>query len=233
MAKIDIKLASLDNALNEIAGAFTEDVLPGLLKSAIVNIQDQLIEALIQSFERTIVIQGLLGTYAGDDTRDVQAHVGLPDDAAQLGVEEILQVIRNSLKVGPPRFRSGGAFSKFSKAKNVTFTIQIEQLTEDILGISSGGYESEGGNVEWIDWLINGGGTPGYNITFTGSNKFDGFSRTGRALMTTSFGIEWSVDDYGRFSETGINFVEDALNDEEWLEDARQIITEEVVRLGR
>lgn len=218
MPKIIVKITNLEKVKKQIKKKVSSDVFPKILKSAENNAIPRLIEEFNDALERTEAFQGLLGVFAGDESRDAQAHLGLTSSFAEDAVEQIKDVIRDKV------FRA----EALGKTKDgvIGFKFGIRKLADDISNIPSATYNSGDIELPWLKWLLKGGSVDA-EITFKISARESSIrsSRSERALMIPTG--DWNIDDYNRFSRNG-NFVADALADEIWIANSEKIIIDEV-----
>lgn len=203
--------------IEKAIGALVNDkVLPRVLKVAQLELQDNLQELLIDSFERTLVVRALQLDFIGDEQKDVPAHLGLSDSDSVDAAFRILEAVRTKF-----------VFNRIQKIDNgaIGFRVSTNSLLEEIRGIA--GTESD---IPWMDWLIDGGSADA-EIWFVkrplSNADGDDYSRSGRAVMREFGGSGfWDIDSYHRFVEgdNANNFIEEAIGDEKWRNQARDMI---------
>ena len=192
-------------------------IFPKVLRAAIKGSKKKLIDAFMEAIGRTMALRGIFDEYSGDLDKDVRAHLGLDEDIQSRIHGEIHEAVRQSLV----------STDVMKRGRYIGFDIVFENLIELIGGIPSGTYDSinkegDSTSIPWMDWLLRGGGVSA-SIMF--SEELDDFqSRSGRAIMLEKapFGA-WDIDDYDKFAEND-NFVFDALEDTQFVEDAYNII---------
>lgn len=210
--------AEVNKAIGKIISV---KVFPQVLKSAQLVLQDELKELLVDSFQRTLVIRSLQLDFIGDELRDVPAHLGLSDSDSVDIAYKILDLIKYNF-----------VFNIIQKIDNgaIGFRINIENLLQEIRNLDTS--ESD---IPWMDWLLDGGNADA-EIWFVkkplSSAQGDEYSRSGRAIMREFGGNGfWDIDEYHRFVEDGEsnNFVEEALNDQTWRNNARDLILNYII----
>jgi hypothetical protein len=204
---------------------FADKTFQAELRAGLDAARGRIGKATVRAFNRTQVGKGLsTNAYNGDSESDIKAHLGFDNSTGNDAAEAIREVIQEALKVAP-----------FRKDRNVIrIRVSYDNLGDFIKENSQFvSYTSDGGEVNWLEWLIDGGGVS-YAILFSTNGKFTSISRSERAIMVTKTRLPpWDIDDYGRFAENG-TFIEDIFNDERWREDVQEILDKEVVKaLGR
>lgn len=209
MSSVSVKILDLNKIAKDILEKLADNsVLKKRVRAAIEAVRPQISEAFIEAFRRTIVAKGLLGDFDGvDKDKDVQAHLGFEDGSEK--VQEIENVLQEVIEISP--FRKDRATYRFR--------FQSKDLAEYLLSEIDGSYDSDGGTVYWLEWLLYGGSV---DIGILFSDKFK-TSRTQRALMANIEG-DWSTEDYNNFSESGINFINDMVKDPIWLEEVQNLV---------
>lgn len=222
MIRRSIKIISIDQLKKGVGRRVLiglEDPIRAGLKAA----KPDLIDSLVRAVSRNQVILGLQGQFAGDEMRDVQAHLGMTDTLSQGAIEEIIQVFRSAVELTNPRYTG----------KNITLGISLSNMQDQIANISLNRYtsDSSGQVIPWMHWLLKGGQVKA-EIDFDLSANEEYKSRSGRALMygekteddkTFENGTGWNIDDYDRFAK-GTNFLIDIVRDKTWLVEAREIL---------
>ncbi len=197
-----------------------------VLKSSFAdNLKKEISDLVLEAFERNDVILGLQGFFAGDEDKDLQAIFGLTDELANQIIEEMRDLIANKLNV---KFTIG--YSKNQIRYNVT--IVYEDLTEEAKSLDAANYNLEikkrtGGTVEatlpWFEWLINGADVQA-EIVFDLNDTQASVSRSGRAIMLSNAYYS------GNWSWQGINFIEEIVKDEEFINKLELIVRNKLIK---
>lgn len=186
--------------------AETSRVFNEILKRSLKNkqFQSQVVETLMFFLKRTDVWRGLGGAFAGDVTRDLQAHFGLEDGYLSIVESEIEFLLKSIISVTGSSITFGGkTVAKASKA-TINFNINFKNIEREFPAIDSGTFISENGfEVPWLEWLLFGGSVDNYDLLYNigGDNPIvNKSSRTGRALMMSSrssdtFERQWSTNE--------------------------------------
>lgn len=222
-----LRIINLDDLKKQVTKAAMKKIEVIALE-AIREAQPQLATAFIKAFRRTIVGQSLLGKSRSDPERDAAAHLGFYDDELSDIRQSIEDSLRDAIEIAPTRRR----YNVFS------FSIKSVDISEKLLEDVDGSYESDGGTVPWLEWLIHGGQVDA-TILFDLSDKSKKYSRSERALMVgkgsrrkeSRFANKhpWDIDEYGRFAKDE-NFVVDMTGDETWKAEAASIAFDAIAR---
>lgn len=217
MAQIIINFKKFEKNLKAFA---TRNVLPAVVKKASVVALPRLRQELVRSFKRTLFVQGLRDKYPNVDFLDVRGNLGFNNSDAEIVIDDIAEIFQNSFNDVTTQSLS---FQKFS----LKFSITTDDIEDSIRSQIDGSYTSDSGNnfeVEWLQSLLDGWETPGYDIFFNIDSEF---SRSDRAIMVKSTGKTWSSKDYNNFARVGYkNFIEETINDELFIERSQKIILE-------
>lgn len=219
------KIVDIDDVKAQIIDRFAVQIFPDLIKDAVDNVTPDIVNAIMDGFRRTNLFEALTGALTGFKDRDLYAVLGLEENEGLGIVIAIESIIRESLELRNIVSRGGsGRFATINNATVLTFNLSLESLENNIENLNLS-YDSKGGEVPWLQWLLRGGSTPGYNIIF---GEFY-TSRTGRAIMVKS-PITWDIQDSDNFARER-NFVVDILEDPVWPGVVEEIIIAEVDRL--
>jgi len=218
MAQIIINFNKFEKDLKAFA---TRNILPKVVKKAAVLALPRLRQELVRSFKRTIFVQGLRDKYTNVDFLDVRGNLGFNDSDAENIIDDIAEIFQNSFNDVTEQSLS---FQKFA----LKFDITTSDIEDSIRSQIDGSYTSAGDDgsfeVEWLQSLLDGWETPGYDILFNIDSEF---SRSERAIMVKSTKKSWSSEDYNNFARVGYkNFVEETINDELFIERSQKIILE-------
>lgn len=227
MSSVSIKILNLENISKQILEKLSDNtVLKREVRRAIEEVKPKIGVAFIRAFKRTLVYKGLRGDFANDPQKDVQAHMGIEDTSGIL--ENMSSALAEAVEIGP--FRKDRLIYRFR--------FQSKDLGEYLLSkVEDNQYNSKGGTVYWLEWLINGVeldvgiSFEDWDSILKNDSRYE--SRTGRALMLQDE-PDWSTDEYSNFSEKGINFLVDMVQDEKWLEDVEKLVVNQLRKnLGR
>ena len=220
MAQIIINFKKFEKNLKAFA---TRNVLPAVVKKASVVALPRLRQELVRSFKRTLFVQGLRDKYPNVDFLDVRGNLGFNNSDAEIVIDDIAEIFQNSFNDVTTQSLS---FQKFS----LKFSITTDDIEDSIRSQIDGSYTSTSDDgsfeVEWLQSLLDGWETPGYDIFFN-IDPDSGFSRSDRSIMVKSTGRTWSSKDYKNFARGGYkNFIEETINDELFIERSQKIILE-------
>lgn len=219
------KVTNIDE-IREQAGSRADAALLSILREGIQNASEVVIDDVIDVMSTTDTWRGIRGDFNGSVDQDIQAHMGLTSSDAAQALEEIEEAVRQSFSIELSGIRgraSTGRFSQLSDASSAQVFISFPNIQEAIVSIRSGSYASDGGEVPWMSWLLNGGSVPGYQISFDLTGRFEATSRSGRAVMWPSNITTWDTSDYGfGFND---NFVIETFNKPELLDRITRTIT--------
>lgn len=167
---------------NEFFTAANEEILKIVSKSisfAISKTRPTFVKEIKNALKQDIVYLELSNKIDGILYYDV----GL-ENAGQVA-EQIVELVSNSIqlrKLPPIRGDLGG----------IGLTVLKDGL-QPILSLPMGSYQSKGGKVDWLDWLL----TAGTSEVISGYRVMYGFfdtSRTGQAIMVKSKTKGFSID---------------------------------------
>lgn len=150
-------------------------------------------------------------TYNSLISGPLQAHFGLVNPAGDM--DQIISSLKNLVKVDHEPFKIRGNQYQRNITGNVTLSIiGQENNLRKLLNSPGARYDSHGGPVDWLEWLLFEGGN---TVVFDYGIKFGNFpldySRTGRAIMIPDLrGYEVPFDHSGTESD---NFITRALRD--------------------
>lgn len=176
------------------------------IKLAMPRIAERIRSRFIVYLKNHPVIKGLNGAYPNDHNKDLQAIFGLSDQVAYDAIQQIVDVVENSITV--TYIRRGSTYRFFIKSE--------DDLIEKISNISDAVYSytttdvSFGGNkvfrktkrearIPWLDWLLNGASVEAdiefdLDLATQGKN-----SRTQRAIMINRNKGDWDFEGVGDF----------------------------------
>lgn len=234
-----LQITNLDKIKSQLQKQVSEQILTKVIKEAFENITPQVKNLFMDLIKETRAWRGLLGENIDDVENDVQAILGVRDDEVEAALLDIEDIVRDALIIKNIQSRRGGSFSSIKNATTLSFTIQTSTISEDLLNTPNGSYISDGQlgqEIPWLRWLIEGGSIGGYDIVFefydiVSGRDFNTISRTGRAIMLP-FG-SWSVDEYNKWADSGINFLEDVFENPVFEEKLTDLLNKEVSRLLR
>lgn len=228
MAKTLVTIAQTDLVKAAVADFVSKRRFPKLIDQAKDIAKPKLILSIVEAFRRTLFYKGMAGEYAGDRQRDVQAHLGLGGGDAIESLNEMESAIESSLEVKQIiGLSNAGTFSKLGSSAQIVFNIGSPGLIRNIKErVSSPSYTAKTGTVvDWLHWVLEGGGSVDMAISFNPyAIALRHGSRTGRAVMVWSSVYGWNIDDYNRFSESGVNFIEDMMEDQALSKEMEDII---------
>lgn len=223
--RVKVTMENIRQWTDRLKGKLNAEFVPRIMQAAQEQAKPRVLPILINAFEETQAVQGILGRVFDQD-KDVQAHLGIENPAQTWG--EMVEAITKSLRV---------------RRTTLGLTVFATNIVRNLEKIPSGTYESfsrrrasrgkafgdaSGGGgiyIDWMHWLISGESRfMNYHIEFTN----DPASRSGRALMRPGEGKNgeplWNIEDYHAFAEKD-TFVHDALEGEEWpLEIQRAVV---------
>lgn len=217
---ISIKLGKIRG--DEITNVLMADKgFQAALRDALAESKRRIGAATVRAFRRTNVGRGLMtGSFNGNPEMDVKAHLGFDDAEATVAYEAIAEVLQQALEIAPLR----------KDRSVIRIRVSYTDLDDYVLDNASFvSYASDGGEVNWLQWLIKGGDTIGFGIVFGDKAT----SRSERAVMVkVKNGPEWDISDYGKFAEND-NFIVDIFLDERWQEDVQEILDNSVIKALR
>jgi hypothetical protein len=217
MSSVSVKFLNINAVADKLKLAVADSNLSKTLRKAIIDVKPQIAQAFVRAFGRTIVGKGLQGhfTNIGDD---ILAQFGFRDGEGIAHYNDISNVLQEAIEIGP-----------FRKDRTVfRFRFQSKDLGELLLNaVDDQAYDSENGTVYWLEWLINGVDLDVGILYHEDKLKDNASSRSGRALMSANI-VDWSTTDYDNFSETGVNFIIDMVQDPIWLSEVEDLVTEKM-----
>ena len=223
-----IEIAETDAIKKQIAEYASRQRFPKLINEAKDLIKPELIEAFIRAFQRTFFWQGMAGRFAGDRSLDVQAHLGLETGDALQALQEISDSIANSLEIKQiTGISKSGFFASLASSAQLVFNIGSTTLIKNIRNaVTRPSYIAANGTaIEWLEWVLGKDSDILMGISFNPATVSEHDSRSGRAVMIwASPSYAWHISKYNYFSKTGINFVEDMMEDQEFINEAMDII---------
>lgn len=227
-----IKLTDTDVIKEQVADFITKRRFPKLINEAKEIMQPKLVRACIDAFHRTIFWQGMTGRFAGDRALDVQAHFGLEDGDAKQAAQEISDSIEQSLELKQiTGLSKSGLFAKLGSSAQIVFNIGSPTLIKNIRSaVTRPSYTSNTGTqIEWLEWALGQDSDIRMGISFNPAVVGEHNSRTGRAVMIwSSPSYAWHISRYNYFSKSGINFIEDMLEDTQFVDECADIIVNSI-----
>lgn len=217
MSSVSVKFLNINAVADKLKLAVADSNLSKTLRKAIIDVKPQISQAFVRAFGRTIVGKGLQGhfTNIGDD---ILAQFGFRDGGGIAHYNDISNVLQEAIEIGP-----------FRKDRTIfRFRFQSKDLGEFLLNaVDKQAYDSTNGTVYWLEWLINGVDLDVGILYYEDKLKDNASSRSGRAIMTPQI-TDWSTEDYNNFSETGVNFIVDMIQDPIWLSEVEDLVTEKM-----
>lgn len=204
------------------------DAIKPAIDIAIPKITKKIKQKIITLFRRHPTVLGLAGKFEGDENLDLQAIFGLDDYLAASAVQEILQIVEDSIQV-----------TSYRRGTQYRFLVKTDSdLMTKIGSIASGSYEYEKktvrffgnkqkiesagtGHIDWISWLLNGA-TAQADLTFDLNQTQQANSRSGRAIM--------ELQGYGYWTYEGSDFIQEITEDPELLDFVTSLFKEEIKR---
>lgn len=213
------------NASELTSAVLADKTFQAALREALSVAKVRIGKATVASFKRTTAGRGLrTGVFDGKPELDIKAHLGFDDTRAKKAYDAIEEVLQKALEIAPLRKDRNAIRIR------VSYTNLEDYILENSTDVTYPNDGASGGQIEWLQWLLKGGGTVGFAIAF--GDEMGG-SRSGRAVMVKSKDAEdWDIADYGNFAD-GDNFVVDIFTDERWQEDVQDILDKSVVRALR
>lgn len=203
MATYKFLLEEKGNVARQIQ-AETSKIFNSILARSLKNrsFQNDVVQTIMFYLRKSDVWAGLSGYYAGDHSKDLQAHFGLEDGYLVNVESEIEDLLLSIITISGASITFGGkSVAKATKA-TIKFNINFKGIEDSFPAIDSGTFISENGEeVPWLEWLLFGGKVLGYDLLYNafGDNPIvNKSSRTGRAVMlqslnTDRFEREWST----------------------------------------
>lgn len=117
----------------------------------------------------------------------LQSDFGLSTEAAELAVKQIIDTIKSSTVISVKR----------DVSEKFVYSIFITLLPNGISSLLNIGYESKGGSVDWLEWLL----TKGVTVVVDNYRVLEGDftqSRSGKSIMVPATSL--SIIQTGRFS---------------------------------
>lgn len=221
MSKISIRILDIKNIRNQISTEVLKNLTP-ILNQAFENIKTKISDIFIDTLQDTEIWRSLKGSQKGNPDFDLQAQLGLEDNSSLVTTaeQEILDKISNILNVTNLSQASGGAVN--NRSRKIQFNIVFSDIENAIKSISSSSYESNGGTVDWINLLLDGGNVDGYTIIFGVNLKG---SRTGRALMVETNNYDYTIVAHGS------TLIGQVLENTNFLKKIQEVYEKELLRL--
>jgi hypothetical protein len=219
MASIVIKVKNTDKILGGLKQITARSILPATFNEAHQSIRNAIFEKFIEHLGHHPIILGILGFYAGDEERDLQAIFGIDDVVKDIIVDSIKQLVIDNLSI------------EYHVTKNI-FILNIStksNLASELRDRAGSEYDYYSRkhrsviSIPWIDWLFDGVALK-TSITFDLTDKRQLTSRSGRATMIMDESEEPFTYSPTQLSKTG-NFFLDISESKEFQTDVMDIIT--------
>lgn len=202
-----IQITNLDSVSQQIQQRVVQHFIPLALPKVKNDLELLLKDMFIETFSQHPIVEGIYGLFAGDEDKDIQAIFGLTDTQVQEFADDVVNFIKNEIKID---FQNRNELGQFTSKNIFTIVIYTNDFKKRLLDLPSATYFNESRqynfarkqtvvtnqfDIPWLDWLLNGASTQA-SIEFDLNEIQSIASRSQRALMIGNDGWQWSGHDF-------------------------------------